>query len=157
MKRCLLATFTIFLLAVSPSLASSGDLAIIVNQDNPTSDLSLKELVKIFKQEKQHWENGQKIYLVMLEAGTREKTLALKYIYKLPDEELKKYWLGKVFRQEIASFPHTVTSCETAKRFISQAPNAIGAIDQALADPRVKILKIDGKLPGQNGYPLSDQ
>ncbi len=145
-------------LLLSPSpwgVAAAGEVAIVVSRDNPVTDLALKELVKIFRQEKQFWAAGKKIYLVMQETGTPEKTLVMKNIFQMADEELKKYWLEKVFKQEIASFPTTFSSNEAVTRFVSQVSNAIGFIDASVIDDRVKVLRIDGKLPGERGYALA--
>jgi phosphate transport system substrate-binding protein len=131
-----------------------GEVAIIVSQDNPVMELSLKEVVKIFKQEKQYWAAGKKIYLIMQETGTPEKIIVMKKVFEMEDKALKEYWLGKLFRQEVASFPKTLSSNEAVKRFVSQAPNAIGFIDAALVDERIKVLRINGKLPGEDGYAL---
>lgn len=146
------------LLAPGPSHgAFAGEVAIVVNKENPSEGVSFRELVKIFKQEKQFWESGKKVYLLMRETGAPEKAVILRKLYTMKDdEELKKFWLEKVFRNEIASFPKTLSSDEAIKRFVRQVPNAIGFIDAASVDDRVKTLRIDGKLPGEAGYALTD-
>ena len=144
-------------LLLQPGLAYTGDIAIIVYKDNPTTDLSFKDLVKIFEQEEQYWKDNRKIYLIMQPSGRPEKETVLKKIYnKSNDEELKKFWLGKMFRGEITSFPKTLSSNEAVKRFVSQLPDSIGFIDSSFADESVKVLRIDGKLPGEKGYVLAD-
>jgi ABC-type phosphate transport system substrate-binding protein len=92
----------------------------------------------------------------MRESGAAEKTLVLEKIYKMQEDELKRYWLGKLYRGEIPAFPKTLGSNEAVKRFVAQVPNAIGFIDSAFIDPSVKVLRIDGRAPGENGYPLSE-
>ena len=156
MKMALTIVYLITLLLVSAVSATSGDIAIIVNKANPTDELSSTDLVKIFAQDKQYWENGKKVYLIMQEAGSLEKKVILKKIYKMGDEELKRFWLAKMFREEIASFPKTLSSNEAVKRFISQVPNAIGFIDASFVDESVKVLRIDKKLPGEKGYVLGE-
>ena len=156
MKMALTIVYLITLLLVSSVSATSGDIAIIVNKANPTDELSSTDLVKIFAQDKQYWENGKKVYLIMQEAGSLEKKVILKKIYKMGDEELKRFWLAKMFREEIASFPKTLSSNEAVKRFISQVPNAIGFIDASFVDESVKVLRIDKKLPGEKGYVLGE-
>lgn len=145
------------LLAITNSFAYSLDVAVIVNKQNPVNSVSFTELTKLLKQEKQYWEGGKKVYLILQEAGSNEKKIVLKRVYQMTDEDLKKYWLGKMFRGEIASFPKTLGSSEAVKRFISQVPNAIGFIDSSAMDATVKALNVDGKSPGEQGYPLSSQ
>ncbi len=140
----------------SAAFAIAGDVAIIVNPENRAEDLSYRELVKIFKKEKEYWKNGAKIYLVLQESGSMEKELVLNKIYKMNNMELKKFWLRKMFKGEIPSFPKTLGSNEGAKRFVSRVPNAIGFIDSGFLDDTVKALKVNGKMPSDNGYILSE-
>jgi ABC-type phosphate transport system substrate-binding protein len=139
-----------------PFEAGATDLAIVVNPENPVEELSLKYLARIFRLEKQYWEGAKRIYLVLRESGSVEKEIALKTIYNMSDEALKKLWLYKVYREEIPSFPKVVNSNETVIRFVSQLSNAVGFIDASRLDRRVKVLRIEGRLPGEKGYPLSD-
>jgi len=134
----------------------AGDIAVVVNLQNKMEGLSFVDLIRIFRQERQYWENGQKIYLILQEAGSPEKELVLRRIYRMKNEELKKFWLAKMFRGEISSFPKTLGSNEAVKRFVSQVPQAIGFIDVSFVDERVKVLRINGKLPGQPGYVLGE-
>lgn len=137
--------------------ATAGDVAVVVSKENATDELSFKELVKIFRQERQHWRGSERIYLVMRETGTAEKQIMLERVYKMDEQALKKFWLGKLYRGEISSFPQILGSNEAVKRFVSQVPNAIGLIDASFADPSVKVLRIDGQLPGEQGYALSSR
>lgn len=158
MKRSLFALGVIVALTSSLSgAADAGDIAIIVNKENEVSDLAFRDVVRIFHLDRQYWEGGKRIYLVLRESGAEEKDVILKKVYKMDDEELKKFWLAKLYREEIPAFPKTLGSNESVKRFVSQASNAIGFIDASLADSSVKVLRIDGGLPGEQGYALSSR
>ena len=146
-------------LFIIPQVSLAEDVlavALVVNNTNPTDELTFKEVKKWFKQERKYWNSGEKIYLVMLESSRPERALILRGVYEMTGKELKTMWLGMMFRGDISSFPKTFNSNEAVLRFVSQVPNAIGFIDAAAADNRVKILRIDGKHPGDPGYPLSD-
>jgi ABC-type phosphate transport system substrate-binding protein len=136
--------------------AVPGDVAVIVSKESALSEVSFHELVKIFKAEKQYFEGGRRIYLVMRESGAMEKALVLKTVYRMDEDELKRFWLGKLYRGEIPAFPKTLGSNEAVKRFVSQVPNAVGFVDAAFVDDSVKVLRIDGRAPGERGYALSD-
>lgn len=137
------------------SPAAGAEVAVIVHPSNPLSDISSPDLVQILKMERQHWSAGGRIYLVLQESGTREKELLLKKLYGMKDAELKQYYLGKLYRGEIASFPRIAHSSAGARRLVSQAPNAISFVDTASVDASVKVLRIDGKRPGEPGYVLA--
>lgn len=149
---------SMFLLtALSADAVGAQTIAIIVNRENATQEVSFKELVKIFKQEKRHWNGGRRIYLVLRDAGSHEREIILKKVYGMrTNMELKNFWIMKQFRGELFSFPRIFRSNEGIKVFVSQVPNAIGFIDAAFVDDRVQALRIDGKLPGEAGYVLSD-
>ena len=140
---------------VNKSFAS--DVAVVVNANNPIMELSFRDLEKIFKLDKKYWENGNKIYFIMQEAENLPTKILLSKVYQMQNyHDLKTYWLGMIFREELSSFPQVLSSDEAIKRFIIQAPNAIGFINASSIDTRVKVLRIDGKLPGDAGYPLTD-
>lgn len=148
---------SILFFILSQSYVYAGDIAVIVNKENSTDEISFKDLIKIFKQEKKYWKNGKKIYLIMQEAGSHEKRIVLKKIYRMNGIELKKLWLTKIFREEISSFPKTLGSNQAVRQFVSQVPNAVGFIDIAFVNKNLKVLRIAGKLPGEKGYVLSDK
>lgn len=143
------------LLGLFPTLARGADVALIVHPANPLSELSSASVVKIFRFEQQHWKGGGRIYLILQESGTPEKEIVLRRVYRMKDAELKQFWLGKLFRGEIASFPSVAHSSAAARRIVSHAPNALSFIDASAVDRTVKVLRVDGKLPGDPGYLLA--
>ncbi|HEY6554289.1 MAG TPA: hypothetical protein VI669_13110 [Vicinamibacteria bacterium] len=142
------------LLALSAVTGSAADVAVIVHPSNPQSDVSTSDLVQILKMERQHWGAGGRIYVVLQESGTPEKELVLKKLYRMKDAELKRHYLGKLYRGEIASFPRIAHSNAAARRLVSLAQNAISFVDAGSVDATVKVLRIDRKRPGEPGYVL---
>lgn len=137
-----------------PVRSFAESLAVIVHSDNPTEDISFEDLGKIFKAEKSHWLHDGKIYILMHEASSKEQQMILRILYGMTAKDLKKFWLMKIYQGEISSFPKTVASNESLRRFVEQVPNAIGIIPSQDAGEDVKVLKVDGKLPGEDGYKL---
>ncbi len=150
----IMTCFFLMVVVFAPSQSSAESLAVIVHSNNPVEDISFEELVKIFKVEKSYWSNDGKIYLLMHEADSKEQKMILQEIYGMTAKDLKKFWLMKIYRGEIPSFPKTVASNESLRRFVEQVPNAIGIIPSQDAGADVKVLKVDGKLPGDEGYKL---
>jgi ABC-type phosphate transport system substrate-binding protein len=140
---------------LGPLTAAAADVAVVVNPANPESDLTVVELARIFRLDRQHWPEGGRIYLVLRESGAPPKDVVLRRLYRMDDVELKQFWLGKLYRGEIAAFPRVVSSDILVKRIVSHAPNAIGFIDAGELDDDVKVLRIAGLLPGESGYLLS--
>lgn len=136
---------------------SAETVAIIVHNDNTTEALSLRDLTKIFRQDKRYWKSRKRIYLVLREANSLERSIIIEHVYKMRgNKDLKNFWITKQFRGELFSFPKILTSDEDIKHFIRRTPNAIGFINASSLDDRVKSIRIDGKSPGEAGYILSD-
>lgn len=144
-------------LSVAPVSLYGMDIAVIVHPGNTEDTLSLRELSRLFKQEKQYWEDNSPVYLIMQEDGTPEKDLFVSKVFKMRPNELKRFWLTKMINGEILSFPKTLSSNDAIKRFVSQIPSAIAYINVRFVDETVKVLAIDGKRPGEEGYYLSGE
>ncbi len=152
--RAVLATI---LLSFMTTKAFPLDIAVIIHPKNKINSISSRHLSRIFKQKKRFWEGRNKIYLIMQEAGSPEKNLFIEKALKMRPNELKKLWLTEIIKGEITSFPKTLGSNASIKRFVSQIPSAIAYIDADLVDNSIKVLSIDGKNPGDEGYFLSDR
>lgn len=156
----LMAVFTSMVLGGARISYASG-VAIIANKENTVSELTLRDVKKIFKCDKQYWGRneiyGNKIYLIVQGGDNLPTKVLLSKLYGMKGEhELKQYWLSKMVGEDASSFPHELNSDGAVKRFVSQAENAIGFIDASSVDDRVKVLRVDGKLPGDPGYVLAE-
>jgi len=72
----------------------------------------------------------------------------------MSETEFKQYWISKLFRAEATSGPKIVYSNEMATDLVEAIPGSIAFVDAAGVPKNLKVLKIDGKLPGDRGYPL---
>ena len=91
----------------------------------------------------------------MLQASGSEKDTIVQSSDGPARQRLQAFWLGKTFRGEITAAPKTLASDVSVKQLVGGNPRAIGYVDSLLLDPSVKALKIDGKSPGEPGYPLA--
>ncbi len=135
----------IFLLVIAPKLLfADSKIVIIVNKENSLTNVAYDDLVKIFKQDKKYWPDGKKIYLAMHESGSIEKKFVLEKIYKMNEQDLKKFWLSKIFKGDIESFPKTFASNDSMKIFVNRVTGAVGYITEEALDDTVKVLKVEG-------------
>jgi len=84
----------------------------------------------------------------------RERNVVLKIIYQMSESQFKQYWIAKIFRAESASAPKVVYSNDMANELVTAIPGAIAFIDARDVRPGAKVLRVDGRLPGEAGYPL---
>lgn len=132
-----------------------GDLAIIVNASCSLNEVSSAELVRIFKGQKTKNPDGVRYLLASLGTGSPERAAALKGIYGMTDAEYDRYFLQATFAGTVQSAPRILPDGPSLRQFVASTPGAIGYLFAKDAGVGVKILKVDGKSPGDAGYPLS--
>jgi hypothetical protein len=139
--------------AESPPLAD-GDIAIVVRADVPVDNLTFAELRRLMLGDRQFWASNLKVTLLVRAPGAREREVVLKAIYQMSEAQFRQYWIAKVFRAEAASGPRIVYSNETAAELASAIPGAVAFVDANQVPKGLKVVKINGSLPGDKRYPL---
>ncbi len=134
--------------------AAESDIAIVVRPDVPVDDLTFPELRRLMLGDRQFWTSNLRVTLLVRAPGAREREVVLKTIYQMSEAQFRQYWIAKVFRNEAAAGPRVVYSNEMAAELASAIPGAVAFVEAEKAPRGLKVLKINGKLPGQAGYPL---
>jgi len=149
------------LVAVGLSLAvttsaqdKSSDLAVIVNKAVGLNDVSISTLSRYFKGEKTKAPDGTKMVVVMFDLGHAERAAALKGIYKLSESEYNDYFVCAIFTGSVSTAPRVLASGGAIKEFVASTTGGISYVMGSDVDDSVKVLKIDGKSPGDPDYPL---
>jgi len=151
----LLISLVMVLQAPSTAQVSRGaDIAVVVHPDTPVTDLSLSEVRKVFLGERQYWNSKLPVVLMIRAPVARERDVVLKVIYQMSEAQFKQYWVAKIFRAESASPPKIVYSNDMQYELVSAMPGAIAFIDARNVRPGLKVLRVDGHLPGDAEYPL---
>jgi ABC-type phosphate transport system substrate-binding protein len=140
-----------------PSVAQTSrgaDIAVVVHPDTPIKDLSLAEVRKVFLGERQYWNSKLPVTLLIRAPVARERDVVLRVIYQMTEAQFKQYWVAKIFRAEVASPPKIVYSNDMQYDLVTAIPGAIAFVDARNVRPGVKVLRVDGHLPGEKDYPL---
>ena len=138
---------------VAGHAAPTRTVVVVISPKNPISNKSLADLRKIFAGDKRVWPNGVRVKLFSRAPGTVERTALLKLLGK-SEAEYKQYWTGKVYQGEAEAEPMVLPSNGMQREALMAYPSAIALIDSAEIKPGMKILKIDGKEPDDENYPL---
>jgi ABC-type phosphate transport system substrate-binding protein len=131
-----------------------GDIAVVVHPDTPVSDLTLSDVRKVLLGERQYWSAKLPVVLLIRAPVARERDVVLRVIYQMSEEQFKQYWVAKIFRAEATTPPKIVYSNDMQYELISGLPGAIGFMDARNVRPGLKVLRVDGHLPGDKEYPL---
>jgi len=138
----------------TPAPAAEGDIAVVVRPDTPAEDLSLADIRKLLLGDRQFWTSNLRVTLLIRAPAARERDIVLKVIYHMSEAQFRQYWISKIFRAEATGGPKIVYSNEMATELVSAIPGSVAFVDATQVPKGLKVLKIDGKLPGDKGYPL---
>lgn len=140
--------------AQEPGTEEQLAVAIVVHVDTKVDDLSLNQLRRIFLAEQQFWSDDSRITLLVRAPGAYERELVMDRLYRMSEAQFRKYWISKMFRAEVASGPKIVFSNNMALELVRAIPGSITFMSSKDLDDSVKVVSIDGLMPGDEGYPL---
>jgi len=130
------------------------DVAIVVRPDVPVDNLTFAELRRVMLGDRQYWTSNVRVTLLVRAPGARERDVVLKTIYQMSEAQFRQYWIAKVFRAEAANGPRIVYSNEMATDLANAIPGAVAFVEAPQVPKGMKVLRINGLLPGEKGYPL---
>ena len=151
------ALFVVTLLFAAPAqeAGQATPIAVIVNEDVPVDDLSLVELRRIFRGERLFWAGDMTITLLAPPRGSRERRVLLGKVYERGSEaEYKSFWINKLFDKEGQTAPKITGSPQMSADLVREIPGAVALVPADRIPRGVKVLRIDGRRPGEAGYPL---
>lgn len=140
--------------ATAQDVKSTTDIAVVVNAQNPETNISKTTLRKILLGEQHSWSNKSGIDLVLREPGNSAREAVLGGVAGMNEKEYKDYWFAKIYRGEATSEPLSVPSDGLASEYVSSKSGAIAFMPGTDVRKDAKVLKVDGLLPGAPGYAL---
>ena len=135
--------------------APMQDVAVVVSKDVPLDNLTFSELRNIVLGDRQFWSSNIRVTLLIRAPAAHERDVVLKNVLQMSEVQFRQYWIGKVFRAENSAAPKTVYTNEMATALINSIPGSVAFIESAQVPKDAKVLRVDGKLPGEKGYPLN--
>ncbi len=133
---------------------TESPIAIVVHKDSPVENLSLDELRSIFLADQQFWSNRTRITLLVRAPQSDERTFVLDRIYQMSEAQFRHYWIAKMFRAEVPRGPKIVFSTGMALDLVVAIPGSISFTRADAVTDNVRVVRINGLLPGEDGYPL---
>jgi hypothetical protein len=134
--------------------AQGADVALVVRPDVAVDNLTFAEVRRLFLGDRQFWTSNLRVTLLVRAPGARERDVVLKTIYQMSEAQFRQYWIAKVFRAEAAAGPRIVYSNEMAAEMVSGTQGAVALMPADQVPKGLKVVKINGLLPGAKDYPL---
>jgi ABC-type phosphate transport system substrate-binding protein len=131
--------------AVSFAPCFAHHMAVIVNKDNATGNVSSAHLARILRVEIKKWTDGKNVVLILHKDSAGE-TETLQRLNKMSAVELKMF---------LAAHKDSIMFVDTdadVLKMVQAEPGAIGMVDVRSVDGSITVVKVDGKLPMESGY-----
>lgn len=144
MKRLLL----IVLLVCAWIPCEAKHMAVVVNKANSTDNVTAADLAKILQVNTKKWADGKNITIVLRDPSSPETQEALQRLFKMSQAEVS------TFVQNHKSNFIAVDTDEALLKIVETTPGAVGLVDVYSITSRINVVKVDGKLPLEQGYLL---
>ena len=146
MRRTLLVLMALGLMGAAGPGAKDIDIVVIVNRDNPVSELSLAELRHILRGDRKRWEEGKPIQFLLPRRGSAAMESVVSKVFRMGGiAELAQYYMAAIYQQRLSESPR-MASEEESLRIVSGSQDTVAVVRRSAADGRkgIKIIEVEG-------------
>ena len=138
-----IALFLVFISCILlATQASAEPLAVIVNKNNPVSDLSLLEIKMIYHDETTQWPGGEKIKVYDLSLKSKERAQFSEAVIGKSPDEVEAEWANKTITNTAKNPPVTLKSKALVLYKVKKDKSAIGYVPISMIKGRLSIKKV---------------
>jgi hypothetical protein len=149
----------VLLLCAVPSLeraARAADrviLAVFVSKDSSVQDLKMSELRRIFTNADDSAFSGQRSVPFNHTAHSADRVGFDQTVLRMNPDEVSRFWIDRKIRG-LPGPPRAVDSLSQLLHLVARNTGGIGYARPAQVTGEVRVIRIDGKLPSDAGYPV---
>jgi len=155
MKRAIATLGMLLTPAVGWARAS---FAVVEHRSNPVRELRFSELRAYFTGTATQWPDGSKVVLVERDPRSPAFQFLIDRLVKMSPRDYRRGLMNIEYRGETPVTLKILNTEGAACKFVFNVPGAIALIEtDSLATAEcsgVQLVRIDGKLPGEEGYRL---
>jgi len=144
--------------AREPAAEPVRSFAAVVHPSNPSHDLRLRDLASYFDGASRQWPNSAPVVLVERDSASAPYRYLMSHVLNTTPVEYKRHLQDSEYRGQAPLAVKVLNSDEAACQFVFNVPSAIAVIETkslgSAACAAVQVLRIDGKLPSEEGYRL---
>jgi hypothetical protein len=130
------------------------ELAVIVALTSPLSNISMADLQRVFLSQTVTAPGGQRLVPINHPARTADRVGFDRVVLHRGPDEMGRHWIDQRIRGA-AGPPRSVDSVALLLRVVATLPGAIGYLRPGSLSPEVRAVRVEGKLPGEPGYPVA--
>lgn len=138
----------------SARAAGRVTLAVIVPKESSVQNLKLSELRRIFTNADDSGFSGDRWLPFNHTARSTDRVGFDQVVLKMSPEEVSRFWIDRKIRG-LPGPPRAVDSLSQLLRLIARQNGAIGYARPTQLTKDVRMVRVDGKLPTEAGYPIA--
>jgi len=128
-------------------------LAVFVAKDSNLQNLKMTELRRIFTNADDSGFSGQRNVPFNHTARSSDRIGFDQTVLRMSPEEVSRFWIDRKIRG-LPGPPRAVDSLSALLRLVSHTSAGVGYARPSQVSSDVRVIRIDGKLPSDPGYPL---
>jgi hypothetical protein len=136
--------------ALAMPAALSAQLRVIAHPSYPESDISVRDLGRLYRGEYSALVSGQRA--VLAEQGPA-RVRYVRTVTGMDDDQFRRHWIRIVFAGTPVQPPRGFSDADAVCAFVARTPGAMAIVD-GRCDGSVKTLSVNGKSVGDAQYPL---
>jgi hypothetical protein len=142
--RRVLGVALLVLLIEGASEARAGDIVVLLNDANPTPEISLQRLRLLYGLYQRSWQGGLRVQLILPPPDSEALDFLVTKVFRKSDAwQLDQYYVQAVFQQMAPSRPPQL-SARAAIEFVRSTPGGIALVDreEVVVDGSLRVLTI---------------
>jgi hypothetical protein len=128
--------------------------AVVVHVDSKIDNLSLQDLKRYMKLDRRHWPDKSPVILYQRPVSSDLQKYLFKNVYGMTERQLRRHFVSLMNKGSISAIPSVVKKKNMVCRLVGKKNGGIAVVVNEDLPKTVKVIKIDGKKPGEKGYPL---
>lgn len=144
----------LLLVGFAPAATPNEPLAIVVAASSPLRGLSFHELKRLFMGRRMKDASGKWLLPLNRKKKAADRIAFDQRVLGMTPAATGSYWVDRKIRGQSGA-PKSFKSAAVIVRLVAKVPGAIGYVRKGDVRAGLRVIKIDGKLPGQPGYALT--
>ena len=132
---------------------ASEELAVVTAKQSPLEGLSLSQLKRLYLGDAIQGPGGEKLLPLNRDPKSPERLGFDRSVLGMSPEAVARYWIDRKIRGQSGA-PRAVDPGSVAERVVARLPGALVYVRAKEVGAEVKVIRVDGKKPGEPGYPV---
>ena len=128
-------------------------LAVFVSKDSGIQDLKMSELRRIFTNADDSAFSGQRSVPFNHTAHSTDRIGFDQAVLHMNPDEVSRFWIDRKIRG-LPGPPRAVDSLSQLLHLVARSSGGIGYARPPQVTSEVRVIRVDGRLPTESGYPL---